>query len=157
MKLYEIKRTLIDQLNNLSDKDEVTDQDIQSLAIAESELKEKAESYIAIINKLKAEKETFLEYKKQAEMKANRIQTKIDWLEKNLLDAAQTFGDIDTPLYTVTTRRSTYLHLESEENIPTEYVKTKTTIDRAALTRAIKEGKEVEGATIQERFNLRIK
>ena len=63
---------------------------------------------------------------------------------------------LETAAHKVSFSKSHYVDVIDENLIPSEFVKVVTSIDKAGLKKALKEG-EVEGARIGERSNIQIK
>lgn len=59
--------------------------------------------------------------------------------------------------FTLSFRKSEAVVINDELALPAEYVKTKTTPDKTAIKKAIKDGAEVPGAELQVNQNLQIK
>lgn len=59
----------------------------------------------------------------------------------------------------VTYRKSTSLFVEDESAVPSEYIKTKTvdSIDKKAVTKAIKDGGDIAGCRLMENINVVVK
>ena len=53
-------------------------------------------------------------------------------------------------------RKSTQLVISDNANIPSEFIKVKTEVDKMALKEALK-SREIEGVSIQENLNLQVK
>ena len=127
----------------------------------EDEMEIKAENYglvmkniEALSNGVKAEIERLTAYKKQldqgvASMKEN--------LSKGLLAAEKT--KFKTDHFAFSFRKSETVNVIDQNLVPVDYIKVKTkeTVDKTALKKALKNGLETEGATIVEKQNLQIK
>lgn len=102
---------------------------------------------------LKAQEQAFKERRAAAERK-------IDSLKKYL--AAYLNGqkwESDDCSVAITFRKSESVNVLDESIIPTEYIKTKTetTVDKAGIKKALKEGKVIEGAELVANNNIQIK
>ena len=159
MKLYDINNDLINILNKLELQDEVSAEDIQALDISEANRQEKVEGYISIIKSLDSEIAKYDEYKKQAEKLIKQAKTKQEWLKSSLLASVEMFGEVKAGIFKVAIRKSKSLSIEPGAVIPNDYLVAKTTesVDKTALTRAIKDGKKFEGIELKENNNLAIK
>ena len=159
MKLYDINKDLVNTLTRLEQQDEVTEQDIQELEINEGNRQEKVQGYIYVIKSLDSEIAKYDEYKKQAEKLIKQAKNKQEWLKKSLLHSVEMFGDVNAGIFKVGILKSKSLSINPDTKIPNEYIVSKTTetVDKASITRAIKEGKEFEGIELKENNNLSIK
>lgn len=92
--------------------------------------------------------------KKEKQNKAEKIENWIDYLLK-----AFQIEKMETDLNKLSFRKSESVSIFDEEAIPSEYKKevVSVSIDKTEIKKAIKEWKEIPGATITEKQNLQIK
>lgn len=116
---------------------------LESIALWIKDLKADAEA-------LKAEKLAFGERQKRTEKKIESL--------KSLLSQALGGEKFKTTLVECSFRRSEEVQVDDVYNLPEEYLRYKDPEpDKTALKAAIKEGKEIAGATLVSKLNLLIK
>lgn len=100
---------------------------------------------------LKAEEKAFNERRKSAESKADSL--------KRYLDSALAGNKFSTNKVAISYRKSTSVFVEDIDKLPDEYKKEKIDIsaDKTELAKALKDGKEIEGASLTESQNIQIK
>lgn len=98
----------------------------------------------------KAEKEVFAEKEKRAKNKADSL--------KRYLDTSLAGKKFNTSKVAISYRKSTTLEYDGEAEVPEEYLKySDPTIDKTAITKELKDGKEIAGFTFKEHQNIQIK
>lgn len=149
----------------LSTGGEVTEEIEQALAINKEQLQNKAVNYGFVIKQMEAENDIIdSEVARLQENKKRRLKA-IERLEKNLVGAMQQFGEtkLEQPgLLTLSLRKSVTCEIDDEKAIPPQFIKIKVpepvkSVDKKAITDAIKAGETVPGARLQEHQNLQIK
>jgi len=138
---------------------ELTEQDNALLTINQSELKQKGIAYLEVMKQENSFIQRIDEEIERLQALKKSSQNKIGFLEYNLLQAQQTYGDFELGFNTVTTRISKAVEIELEDEIPEKYIKQKVTksIDKTLIKKDIDAGIAVSGAKVVERHNLRIK
>lgn len=157
--LFQINQEYLDILENGVDQDtgEITQEASEALGISIKEAKVKSEAYIAIIKKYEADAEILKQYEDQANKLRKQVDKKIEYLKKNLLNAVLNFGEINTDLYKISSRKSESVEITDLEQIPNEFVILKKQADKKEIKDAIKNGVDVPGAMLIEKENLQIK
>lgn len=163
MKLYEIDehiRSVIETgysvdmetgevLFEVADLDELEAAKADKLEACALVLKEQR----ATVQAIKDEEKALAERRKAEERKAERMQAYI------LAHIADVGGKMETGRVKLSTRKSRAVVIDCPGCIPAEFVEFQTTekVDKSAIAKAIKEGREVKGAHIEERENLAVK
>lgn len=138
---------------------ELTPEIEEALAINMDNMVEKSGNYCATIAKysamgaaIKAEVQRLQAYAKTCA----RIE---ETLKARMLDAMQTFGidKMEVGTYRIGTRKSTAVVIDDEAAIPSQFIKVSTTIDKAGIKAAIKDGGAVDGAHIETNINISIR
>jgi hypothetical protein len=158
--LYQIENDYQSLMNEIEEAEgELTQEQNEALIINESQLKQKTVSYLEVIRSKEAFNLNIDNEIKRLQAIKKRNNTLIDRLNSSLLDAVKLFGDITCGTLTFTTRKSESIIIDNEELISNDYKNQKITItvDKVAIKKAIKEGKEVTGASLSENLNLKIK
>ena len=160
MKLYEIKKDLVEMLDLLTEvgDDELAKENCEEmLEFLKEELKSKSGSLLKYIRNLESEKEIVREeierlekFKKTLEfLKKYLVQTMIELKEKK----------IETDLGSYGIRKSTKVQIIDETLIPEDFIKIKTekTLDKIGIANYIKNYGELAGAKIIENYSLQIR
>jgi ectoine hydroxylase-related dioxygenase (phytanoyl-CoA dioxygenase family) len=160
VKLYEIAndhRGLI-ALADESDLD-ITD----TLEAIEGEFNDKAESLVSVVLNMDGDVTAIdsqierLQARKTAIK--NRQESMKDYLRQNM--EATGIKKISCPLFTINCVEGRQIAvIDNEESLPDEFVKVKTTVspDKNAIAKALKEGEDVPGASLQRaKSSIRIK
>lgn len=151
--LYEINKELLNCID--TETGEIIDTDkfdqlqlernekLENVALWYKNLSADAESF-------KAEKNAFAEREKQAKSKADSL--------KNYLDAALNGNKFSTTKVNITYRKSKSLEHDGETEVPEAFLKySDPTIDKTAVTNAIKSGEDITGFTLKENNNIQVK
>lgn len=134
------------------------DQELQ-LKISRDELQVKSLNYIHYIKSLENDLELAKVYEEQVKQFKNRKIKLIDRLKESLLVAVINFGDIETEIFKITTRKSETVDVVSDEEIPMHFYNSKMvrTLDKIKVKEALKNGDVVPGCLLKENKNLAIK
>lgn len=158
--LYQIEQDYLSLINEIEESDGELSQEVQdALVINEGQLKQKSISYLEVIKTKEAFNKNVDEEIKRLQAIKKRNNTLVNRLNSTLLDAVNLFGEFEVGTLTFTTRKSESVLIEDQEQISEDYKLNKvvTSVDKLAIKKAIKEGKEVKGATLQENKSLRVK
>jgi hypothetical protein len=158
MNLYQIKNEYLTLASQL-EQGELTTEIEQQLQINEEQLKEKAINYGYVIRSFEYDNDVIdAEIKRLKQLKEQK-ENAIDKLKNAVSDAMQLYGieKIDSPTLKLSFRKSE--SIEVSENIDKKYLIEKTTLqpDKQAIKKAIKDGKQVEGAVLVTNYNIQIK
>jgi hypothetical protein len=132
-----------------------------ALIINQQNLETKSTNYGIVIKQMDYEVGVIdSEIKRLNALKKQRINA-IERLENNIQNAMEIFGvsEIKTPLMKLSFRKSESVEVENIDLLDKEFVVEKTTFaaDKTKIKTAIKEGRTVQGATLQINNNLQIK
>lgn len=138
---------------------EVTPEIESALAINEANLTIKAENYCATIAKYASMEEAIKAEVKRLQAYAKTCANIQEQLKGRLRDAQVAFGfdKLEVGTWRIGTRKSTKVVIDNETDIPNEYIKVATSIDKLGIAKAIKEGVEVAGAHLEENVNIAIR
>lgn len=160
VKLYEIANDHRGLMALAEDSDmDITD----TLEGIEGEFNGKAESLVSVVLNMDGDVTAIdAQIERLAARKAaikNRQESMKDYLRQNM--EATGIKKISCPLFTINCVQGREVaQIESEESLPDEYVKVKTTVspDKNAITKALKEGEDIPGASLQRaKSSIRIK
>ncbi len=161
MNLYEINKSITDMV----DRETGEILDIEAFDSLVMERDEKLENMALWIKNLSAEATAIREEEKNLAERRKAVERKADQLKEYLSAflSGQKFG---TPRVSCSFRKSTSLEIKDEEKFVQtmaqtqrfEFLKyTAPTVDKKAVTDAIKAGQTVEGAYLIEKNNIQIK
>jgi hypothetical protein len=132
-----------------------------ALIINQQNLETKSTNYGIVIKQMDYEVGIIdSEIKRLNALKKQRTNA-IERLENNIKNAMEIFGmsEIKTPLMKLSFRKSESVEVENIDLLDKEFVSEKITFtaDKTKIKAAIKEGRTVQGATLQINNNLQIK
>jgi len=158
--LYTIENEYLALMNEINEAEgELTDEQNELLIINENQLKGKTMAYLEVIKTKEAFNSNIDEEINRLQAMKKRNTNLVDRLNNSLLDAVKLYGDITSGLITFTTRKSESINIDDEDLIDKEYktVKVTTSVSKADIKKAIKQGVEVPGASLITNLNLRVK
>ena len=138
---------------------EITPEVEEALTINKSELVAKSKGYLEFIGSQESLVTRIdAEIKRLTALKKAR-NTLVSKLKEKLLDAVKMYGDYDAGLYNIGTRKSQSVEITDLDQLPKEFrvIKITDQPDKAKIKAAIKGGKEIPGAQLNENLNLKIK
>ena len=158
MNLYQIKNEYLTLASQL-EQGELTPEIEQQLQINEEQLKEKAINYGYVIRSFEYDNDVIdAEIKRLKQLKEQK-ENAIYKLKNAVSKAMQLYGieKIDSPTLKLSFRKSE--SIEVSDNLDKKYLIEKTTLqpDKQAIKKAIKDGKQVEGAVLVTNYNIQIK
>lgn len=164
MNLYEIEKEYAEIVNELYENGgELTPEIEERMAENAMSFEEKGENYMKAIRNLEADSKRFDEEKKFYDDKAKRAAKTADTLKRILVIAMQNrdlkkkdFGSMSASL-----RRSESVNINDNffADVNAKYIREKVTKepDKVAIKEAIKNGVEILGASLDEKYSLQIK
>ena len=158
MKLYEIKKDLVEMLDLLTEvgDDELAKENCEEmLEFLKEELKSKSGSVLKYIRNLESEKEIVREEIERLEKFKKTKEKKLEFL--TMLELKE--KKIETDLGSYGIRKSTKVQIIDETLIPEDFIKIKTekTLDKIGIANYIKNYGELAGAKIIENHLLQIR
>jgi hypothetical protein len=159
--LYKIEKQYLDIINQAQEMEgELTSELESALEITKNELEVKSIAYVEVI-KAKESFNTRIdeEIKRLQAMKKSNDKL-VDRLKNNLLNAVNMFGNFEAGFLKLSTRKSKSVEVNIDTNdLPKEFKSIKVTesADKAAIKKAIEQGKEIEGCILVTKLNLQIK
>lgn len=153
---------LTDSYINIKDiLDEETNEDLAKvLDEIDEEIEIKADNIAKLIKEFEGEANTLDEEIKRLQAKkatkVNSIRNLKLYLENQMIKVGKT--KFKTTLFSFGIQKNVpSLKIENEDNIPEDFIKIMTSIDKRELLKAMKEGLEVEGVEITQSESLRIR
>lgn len=162
MTIYEIKEelaALIDELQN--NGGELTPELESALAVNETEMVDKLDSYCRVKTNLEAEVAAYSAEIDRLQSKMNVAQHSIDRIAEVIKSTMQLYErpKLETPLFKLSLRTNKSVNVIDEGAVPAEYIKTKTTtsVDKSTLRKVLMAGEAVAGVELKESQSLIIK
>jgi esterase/lipase len=158
--LFLIENDLQTLFNQLEESEGlITPEQEQALVITRAELQQKSLNYVHFIKKMESDLELAKVYEEQVKAFKNRKQKTIDRLKESLLNAVTQFGDIETEIFTIKTRKSESVTITDENSLPVEAINVKTTRtpDKVKIKEIIKKEGSIPGAELTQNVSLAIK
>ena len=164
MNIYEINKTIEDILEDGFSVDEETGEilfDESDLNALNAEISEKIENVACYIKNLTADISALKEEEKNLSARRKQKERKIESLRDYINYAMGLSGrkSLESPRCKVSYRKSSSVEVPDVNALDKDYITEVIELkaDKTAIKNAIKEGKEVAGASIVERQNLQIK
>ena len=166
MNLYEITQDQASIIAMLEENGgEATQEVLDALQITREAFDKKAEAYAYIILKLDSEVDVIAaEIKRLQELKKSKDNSSTR-LREALTNAMMLFGQEDnkgirrynTATIALSTRRSESVSIDDEKAIDSRFLVTKHEISKTLISEAIKNGVEVNGASMKTKYSVQIK
>lgn len=163
MKLLEINRAILDVLEKgFTTSDETGEifetEDLDALEMA---FEDKIDGIAYYIKNEETMIQQLKEESKSLAQRAKYHEGHVNWMKRYVLNAllARDMTKLETVKNNITTRKSTYVDIKDEEDLPRKYL-TKTVSlkpDRKAIKEVLDSGKKVRGAELAERVNIYFK
>lgn len=161
MKLYDLAQNYLNLQGLL--EDETVGVDVINKALNEvgGEIEDKAENIAILIKNLESDAEGFKREEERLAAKRSTVENKIKGL-KNYLDTTMRSVDklkFKTKLFTFNIQNNPpSVDITDEKLIPQEFfIDQAPKLDKKSLLSALKDGREIEGATIKQTKSLRIR
>jgi hypothetical protein len=161
--LYEIDGRIWDVIQAGYALDEETGEfwDDSAFEALEMERNDKLEGCALFVKNMEANVEAIRNEEKKLAERRHVLERRAERMRDYIAASMVAFGDkqIDTARVALSLRKSEALVVLDADQIPAEYMVTKTTTapDKAAMKKAIKAGWTVPGAAIETRHNLQVK
>jgi len=157
--LYKIEESYLELIRQVQEAEgEITDEINEQLEINETQIQSKSIAYLSVIKS----KEAFTMQIDDEIRRLQALKKKNDNLVKNLknrlLNAVNLFGAFEVGFTKFGTRKSESVIIEDVNELPNEFKIKKLSIqaDKMAIKKALKNGQEIKGCSIQENQNLKI-
>jgi hypothetical protein len=158
--LYQISREAMEIASQL-EEGELTPEMETALAINQNELQEKAINYGYAIKSMEDDVTAINEEIKRLQAIKTAKSNAIDRMKEAVSNAMQVYGieKVTSPTLNLSFRKSEVVEVELVEALSNDFkiVKTTVTADKVAIKQAIKQGENITGARIVQKFNLQIK
>ena len=161
MKLYELQQSYLNLQELLENADIPQEVIIKALDEVGEQLEEKAENIAKLIKTLEVDITGFKEEEKRLADQRKVLENRVKNLKEYLDGAMKATGKLKFKgkLFSFNIQKNPpSVDIINEKSIPSEFfIEQQPLLDKKALLAALKEGKEIEGATIKQTESLRIK
>lgn len=160
MKLYEINEQLLQAMEGMEidpDTGEILNYDaLNSLNMEQSK---KIEGIACFCIGLKAEADAIKTEEEKLKNRRNANEKTFERLREYIANSMNLIGKdkISTARVVVSFRNSQAVEIQDENILPDEFKRTKVEANKAEISKALKEGKEVPGAVMVKNRSLQIK
>jgi uncharacterized membrane protein YfhO len=160
--LYQINKEYLQLIDAIMEAEgEVSEEQSLQLAITEKELETKGICYAYIVKGIESDNDAIDAELKRLKALKDRNNKTIEKLENNVQDAMNLFGitEIKSATLKINFRKSESIEISQEALIPKEYMTEKITYtpNKQLIKEAIKNGLNVQGASLVTNQNLQIK
>ncbi len=164
MKAYEIANGMIDTLDIFleSDQSEVDKENFDFMMnFLKEELESKSSNIIKYIRNLTSEVDVLSQEENRLEKLRKQKEMKVSSLKRYLINILTTLekNKVETDIGTVGLRKSVSVAIENLELIPKKYIQKKIDLvpDKRMLSEALKQGKNIKGAHLENKYSLQIR
>lgn len=161
MKLYELQQSYLNLQELLENADIPQEVIIKALDEVGEQLEEKAENIAKLIKTLEVDITGFKEEEKRLADQRKVLENRVKNLKEYLDGAMKATGKLKFKgkLFSFNIQKNPpSVDIINEKSIPSEFfIEQQPLLDKKALLAALKEGKEIEGATIKQTESLRIR
>jgi hypothetical protein len=158
--LYNITREAIELASQL-EEGELTPEMETALSINQNELQEKAINYAYAIKSMEDDVTAINEEIKRLQAIKTAKSNAAERMKESISNAMEIYGidKVTSPTLNLSFRKSESVEVDLVEALSNDFkiVKTTVTADKLAIKQAIKQGENITGARIVEKFNLQIK
>ena len=157
--LYKIEENYIELIRQAEEAEgEITDEINEQLEINETQLQSKSIAYLSVIKSKEAFTMQIDDEIKRLQALKRQNSNLVSYLKNRLLNAVNLFGVFEVGFTKFSTRKSESLIVEDVNALPKVFKVIKVTeqADKLAIKKAIKDGMEIKGCSIQENKNLKI-
>lgn len=160
--LYELTKEMEAVLDGGFVVDEETGEvlfDSENLEQLEGAYNDKLEAVAIYFKNLNAEAAAIKEEEKRLSERRKAAENKAERLKEYMLDSMIDTGttSLETARVKLSTRKSEAVVITDESIVPEMFLKTKVTVDKTEIKKAIKAGDAVTGAYLEMRQNLQVK
>ena len=156
----EVKQLEEDLLNSVDEETGEIDEEIsKALDVTREEFDGKAVSLIKLSDKFNADVSVIDSEIARLTALKKSYKKSADRLKNGVTNAMRTLGidEIRTSTMRLSFRKSEETVIDNLVFVPEEYLKIKWEPDKTAIKKAIKDGKEVQGAHLEIKYNLQVR
>ena len=158
--LYELTESYLDLLDLIVSGEVEEDEVLDAFISIDDEIEVKADSYAIVAKRLESDIQMIKEEEKRLATKRRKIENDMKNLKSNL-ELSMKFLDktkFKTDKFSFNIQKNApSVQIVDESLIADDYIRIKKEVDKTAIKNALKEGVEVEGATLIQTESLRIK
>ncbi len=130
-----------------------------ALSQIEGEIGEKLEGYAMVLKNIESDIAGIKAEEKRLAERRKSMENSLSRMKENMAITLSTVegNRVKTEKFTFSFRKSTSVKVEDESVIPPQFIKVEKTISRAELTKALKNGEQIQGAKLVENQSLSIR
>ena len=131
----------------------------EALAAIDGEAGEKLESYAMVLKNAESDMNGVDAEIKRLQERKKAMQNNVSRMKDNMSMLLQEIegNRLKTDKFTFSFRKSTAVQIEDESLIPLDFIKTETKISKTDLSKALKNGEKIPGASLVENQSLSIR
>lgn len=136
----------------------------QALADIQGEISEKLDGYAMVIKNLESDNAGIKTEENRLAARRKHNENAIARMKERMIETLEMVEPDDkgakrvkTEKFTFSFRKSSKVEVADMDSLPQEFIKVERTISRSELTKALKAGEEIEGATLIENQSLSIR
>ncbi len=159
-KLYELTEMYRNVWDLVGDEEADLDSLENALQGIEDNINSKAENTAKLIKNIDGDIKTLREEERRLQARRRALENKQKNIKEYLEIQLKNMGvdKVKTPLFTVAIQNNPQsVDIVDENLIPEDFIQYKKSISRRDILKALKEGKEIPGATIKQTRSLRIR
>lgn len=154
--LYELQGALLQIQRMIEDGAEGLDDTLESIELG---VAEKLEGYAMVIKNIESDIEGLKAEEKRLAERRKAMENNVKRMKDSMYDALLTVegNRLKTDKFTFSLRKSTSVQIVDESLIPQQFIQTETKISKTELSKALKNGESIAGASLVENQSLSIR
>ncbi|WP_107842019.1 siphovirus Gp157 family protein [Metasolibacillus meyeri] len=154
--LYELTGALLQLQRMIEDGNEGLEDTLESIELATAD---KLEGYAMVIKNIESDIEGLKAEEKRLAERRKAMESNVKRMKDSMYDALLTVegNRLKTDKFTFSLRKSTSVQIEDESLIPQQFIQTETKISKTELSKALKNGESIAGASLVENQSLSIR
>lgn len=131
----------------------------QALADIQGEMGEKLDGYAMVIKNIESDIAGLKAEEKRLSERRKAMENNVAQMKERMAETLKTVDGqrLKTEKFTFSFRKSSKVEIANMDNLPQHFIKVERTISRSELTKALKAGEHIEGATLIENQSLSIR
>lgn len=159
LSLYQLNCEYTEALESLEIDENGEILNADALDSIQGQLEEKAENVAVYVKSLDAEEKALKDEQDKIAARRKSIARKSEYLRRQLAAALDRMGieKFKRTRCVLSFRKGESVRITDDTLLPSEYIRIKTEPDKTAIKQAIKDGKEVPGAEIEETRSVQVR
>ncbi|MCT6924601.1 siphovirus Gp157 family protein [Metasolibacillus sp.] len=154
--LYELQGALLQIQRMIEDGNEGLEDTLESIELATAD---KLEGYAMVIKNVESDIEGLKAEGKRLAERRKAMESNVKRMKDSMYEALLTVegNRLKTDKFTFSLRKSTSVQIVDESLIPQQFIQTETKISKTELSKALKNGESIAGASLVENQSLSIR